>query len=185
MRKFSIWWRHHGNRLWPETNLKEACVTFKSTLYSAVPLWQGQFSTKSSQKAVHSSPVRARCGLPFVYTKPDLYSASVTKMMYAVSWFIGLCYNGTWLHMPMGNKLFVCLYYQCGVQQFTHVLISKHFIYIYVVYNCTVIQKRQISIYIYIYFIHSNLDVLRESACQNIPLIISQEENLSAERLHI
>ena len=57
--------------------------------------------------------------------------------------------------------------------------------YIFMLYITALLSRKDRYQYIYIYFIHSNSDVLRESACQNIPLIISQEENLSAERLHI
>ena len=35
---------------------------------SKMPLWRGQFSSKSSQQATHTTPVRARCGVFWVLT---------------------------------------------------------------------------------------------------------------------
>ena len=40
----------------------------------------------------------ARYEVSLVYSKPDLYFASVFAMMYVVSCYTGLRYNGTWRH---------------------------------------------------------------------------------------
>ena len=72
------------------------------TIYSAVLLWGAQFSPKSSQNTSHTSPVRARYGMYFVGLNCDSYPASVTAVMYAISCYIGMCYNGT--------ELYVCIY---------------------------------------------------------------------------
>ena len=46
-------------------------------LYSAMPLWRGQFSHKYSQNSPHSSPVRARYGVSFVDPASEWWSAPV------------------------------------------------------------------------------------------------------------
>ena len=58
-----------------------------------------QFSRKYSQKTPHSSPVRVRYGVPFVNPVSDWYSASVSVIIYVISFNIGPCYNGTWLYI--------------------------------------------------------------------------------------
>ena len=63
--------------------------------FSAVPSWCDQFSTKSSLKTPHMGCVY---GVFFVDSNSDLYSTSVTAVLYAVLCYIGPCYNGTWLH---------------------------------------------------------------------------------------
>ena len=71
-----------------------------SWTYSAVPLQRGQFSPKSPQNSSHTSPVRARCRMYFMGSICDLYSASVTAVLYAISCWIGSCYNGTrWIKL--------------------------------------------------------------------------------------
>ena len=56
-------------------------------------------SPKSSQNTSHSSSVRARYGMYFVGSNSDLYSDSVTAVMYAISCYIRLHNNGTWLYL--------------------------------------------------------------------------------------
>ena len=63
-----------------------AIITCK---YSALLLWHGQFSPTFSQSTSHRSPVRVRYGIYFVDTNSDLYSASITSMMYAISCYLG------------------------------------------------------------------------------------------------
>ena len=70
---------------WSETNILH-CTIIRS-----------QFSPKSSQKAPHSLPIRASYEVYFVGPNSDLYSASVTTVMNAISHYIGPCYNGTQL----------------------------------------------------------------------------------------
>ena len=53
----------------------------------------------SSQNIFHSSPVRARYGIYFVGSNCDLYFASVTAVVYAISFYIGPSYNGTRLYI--------------------------------------------------------------------------------------
>ena len=53
----------------------------------------------SSQNIFHSSPVRARYWIYFVGSNCDLYFASVTAVMYAISCYIGPGYNGTRLYI--------------------------------------------------------------------------------------
>ena len=59
----------------------------------------GQLPPESPQKTSHSSPVRARYGVCFVGSDPDLYSASVTAVMYAILCYIGPHYNGSQLYI--------------------------------------------------------------------------------------
>ena len=47
-----------------------------------------------SQQTPHISPSRARYGVSIVQTNSNLYSASVTRVLYAIS-CIEPCYNGT------------------------------------------------------------------------------------------
>ena len=82
-------WKHYQYPYIPticELAILSAIITCK---YSALPLWHGQFSPTFSQSTSHSSPVRARYGIYFVDTNSDLYSASITSMMYAISCYIG------------------------------------------------------------------------------------------------
>ena len=51
------------------------------------------------QMTPHISPARARYGLSLVGSYSDLYSASVTAVMYAISCHIWQRNNGTWLIM--------------------------------------------------------------------------------------
>ena len=53
---------------------------------------------KYIQNTSHSLPVRERYGMYFVNSNCDLYSASVTEVMWEISSYIGSCYNGTWLY---------------------------------------------------------------------------------------
>ena len=54
-----------------------------------------------SQKTHHSSPVRARYGVSFVDSISYSYSTPVTAVMYAISCYIGLRYNGTHLYLGL------------------------------------------------------------------------------------
>ena len=42
------------------------------------------YYSKFPQKSSHSSPVKARYGASFVYSDSDLYSASITVVLYVV-----------------------------------------------------------------------------------------------------
>ena len=53
---------------------------------------------------------RARCGVSFVGQNSDIYSASVTEVVYAVSCYIGLRYNGTQVTWGKIDRYWVC----CG-----------------------------------------------------------------------
>ena len=57
-----------------------------------------QFSWKPSQKTPHSLPVRARYGMSFVGSHSDIYYAMGSAVIYAISYCIGLHYNGTQLY---------------------------------------------------------------------------------------
>ena len=50
-------------------------------------------------KTPHSSPARARYWVLFVNEISDVYSASFTEVMFAISCHIGPCYNDTQLHL--------------------------------------------------------------------------------------
>ena len=63
--------------------------------YSAVPLYNGQFSSKSSQKTPHSSQVRARYGVSFENKTSDASFASLIVVPNAKSYYVGSRYNGT------------------------------------------------------------------------------------------
>ena len=39
--------------------------------------------------------------MPFVSNNCDIFSDSVTVVLYVLSYFIGLCYNGTWLYVAI------------------------------------------------------------------------------------
>ena len=67
--------------------------------YSAVPIWDAQFSLKSYQNTPHSSPIMTRYGVLIVCPNSDSYLASVTAAMYAISYYIALRYNGTQLYI--------------------------------------------------------------------------------------
>ena len=76
--------------------------------------------TESSQNTSHSSPVRARYGVYFVCSNCGLYFVPITAVMYAVSCYIGLRYNGTWLYMAnmvccmRGDEECITLWYYCS-----------------------------------------------------------------------
>ena len=80
------------------TNKHNQTVCMFYGTYSVVPLKHGQFSAKYPQETSHSLPVRARYEVYFVRLNSDLCSASVTAMMYVISYYTGLCYNSTWLY---------------------------------------------------------------------------------------
>ena len=58
---------------------------------------------------IHRSSVRARYGVSFVCWNSDLYSASVTAVMWAMSCNIGSLYNGTRLHISNRGK-YICVF---------------------------------------------------------------------------
>ena len=58
-------------------------------------------SQKYSIKKPHSSPAWARYGVSFVGSNSDLYSTSVTAVLYVISCYIGPCYKGTWLYIDL------------------------------------------------------------------------------------
>ena len=64
-----------------------------------MPLYHSQFSQKCSQKTLHSSPVRVRHGVSFLYQASDWYSASVPVIVYIIYYNIGSRYNGTRLYI--------------------------------------------------------------------------------------
>ena len=76
-------------------------------------IWQSsvwdQFSLKSIKKPTHSSPKKVSHSSPkkvsygmFLWVQTfNWYSASVTAVIYTISSFIGLCYNGTLGHVIM------------------------------------------------------------------------------------
>ena len=75
----------------------EWSASCKPWWYSVVPLKRGQFSPKSSQWTLHSSPVRARYGVFFVNLKSDTYSELVNAVVCKISCYSGAGYNGTQL----------------------------------------------------------------------------------------
>ena len=64
--------------------------------YSVVRLKRGQLSLKLSRKAHHSSPVWARYGVSFLDSNCD--SDPVTAVLYAISCYIGQCYDDTQMY---------------------------------------------------------------------------------------
>ena len=74
-----------------------------NVIYSVLPLLRGQFSHKYCQKTPHSLPVRARYGVFIVGPAPGWYSARVPTIIYAISYYIGPCDNGTWLYCHNGR----------------------------------------------------------------------------------
>ena len=66
-------------------------------IYSVVLSWRSQFSQNYQQKTPHSMPIRACYGVSFVDPASDWYSTSVPAIIYAVSYYIGPCYNSTQL----------------------------------------------------------------------------------------
>ena len=73
--------------------------TAQNGIYSVVPLKLGQFSPKSLLQTSHSSSTKVRYGKSFVKASPDLRSASVTAVMYALLCYIGPRYNGIQLYL--------------------------------------------------------------------------------------
>ena len=53
---------------------------------------------KYSPKTPHSSPVKASYGVSFVDPASDWYSTWVPGIIYAISYYIGPCYNGIQLY---------------------------------------------------------------------------------------
>ena len=90
----------HGNNSFKQFNCQIPHTLCSQ--YSEVPLQYGQFSPKYSRKTPHGSPVRVRYGVSFVGSASDWYSAAVPAMLCALSYYIILCYNGTWLYIPWG-----------------------------------------------------------------------------------
>ena len=139
-----------------------ACLVANSTSVEASCILHcGAVITRSifSQiftKPPHSSPVRARYEVHFVDSASDLYSASVTLIVYVISYNIGPRYNGTWLYMPshylhqcwiiivinhrghwpmctlLSSKLHQCRSWEFGLAEFiNHVLYGVCFISMY------------------------------------------------------
>ena len=77
----SIWGRHHVE-IW---------------IYSAVPLCAVNF-LENPHKRHHIARPLGRGWCVFVGSQSNLYSASGTAVMYAISWHIGQCHYGTWLY---------------------------------------------------------------------------------------
>ena len=77
-----------GTVHWPVRKHRVQC------LYNTVNFYQN-----SHKRQPHSSSIRVRYGLSFVGSYSDLYSASVTAAMYAISCYIVPHYNGTWLQV--------------------------------------------------------------------------------------
>ena len=90
------------------------------TDYSTMPLWRGQFSPKFSQDTSHSSPVRARYGMYFVGSNSGSCFASVTTVMYAISYYIGPRYNGT-RHCYFNIRHIVIIIYQLLTNHYPNV----------------------------------------------------------------
>ena len=68
-----------------------------------MPWKRVQLLAKYFQSTYHSSPVRTRYRVSFVGLKSDSCLASVTAVLYAISYHIWPCYNGT--NCPITNKL--------------------------------------------------------------------------------
>ena len=113
-----IMWRHHFPVESPlrmnfqdlynfKTNIFLQTNTARSglinTMWHIYTVWcrynAVNFLTNFSQKTPHSSPVRSRYRVSFVGPAPDRYSARVPTIMYAISYYIGSCYNGTQLYL--------------------------------------------------------------------------------------
>ena len=74
-------------------------IVLKTSTCNALQLQRGQFSQKYLQKTPHRSPWRATYGMSFVVSGSDWHSAWVLAMMFAISRYIGLRYNGTRLYI--------------------------------------------------------------------------------------
>ena len=71
------------------------CPAMIAVHYCAMPLQRGNFLSKYSRKARHSSPVRARYGVSFVGSAADWYSASISPVICTISCYIRPRYIGT------------------------------------------------------------------------------------------
>ena len=69
--------------------------------------WQG-----TTQKTSHSTPFRARYGLSFVESASHWYSASVSVIIYVISYYIGAPYNGSRLTVKWPVLTSLCLPHQ-------------------------------------------------------------------------
>ena len=90
-------------------------------IYMTVPLWRSQFSCKYSQKTSHSSPIRVWYRVSFL--GPDWYFASVPAIIYAIFYYNGLHYNGTWLYMAKMKSASIA-YNESHIMLFRNVSIS-------------------------------------------------------------
>ena len=89
----------------------EFCLGFSlfifSVLYCSVAgitwpmhsLYRNWFSAKSSQQTPHSSPVRASYGVVFCDLKISFMFCSVILLLYVISWYIELHYDGARLYI--------------------------------------------------------------------------------------
>ena len=104
---------HTGSCKWTYMPLNTNSFSYFHIQWGAVITWSF-FSQIFSQNTSHISPIRARYGMYFVDSNSDLYFASVTAVMFAISSYIGPCYNGTWLytvkcHCPIWIQLHTAL----------------------------------------------------------------------------
>ena len=100
-----------------DTTMKELFFTVRCR-YNAV-----NFSPKSSQQTLHSSPMRARYGVSVVILKSNSHSATVIAVPYVISWKIGPRYNGTWLYYANTSS---SLRQRQGIHGRPHVIKSAH-----------------------------------------------------------
>ena len=85
------------------------CTKFGSFTWWRTAIWENRvrchhnavnfLSNPHKIHPFHSSPVGTRYGMYFVGSNFDLYSASFTAVMYVISHYFGLRYNGTWLQL--------------------------------------------------------------------------------------
>ena len=92
------WWLRAGLLSISVTNTEDTTVLLlASDIHCSAVKTQSIFS-QNIHKTPHSSPVRARYGVPYVDPASDWYSVTVPVIIYEISYNIGPRYNGTWLY---------------------------------------------------------------------------------------
>ena len=80
----------------------------------------------------HTVLWRMRYGVSFVSSNSNVHSATVTTVMYAISYYIGLDYKGTWMcvyYFVLSGPDFLSTYYRKKIDVYAYInaYVSKSF----------------------------------------------------------